>query len=248
MKYFSIDLSTIFAGLTHQIENLKTLIKYCYKHEYILILPQFRLYGLHNNHKEIRTNLSTYIDFKTLIVNNNYYEVVTNEVDSKDIIYIKSKHYMNGLLCNDDMFMNLEWIPITFSYNKNIITIGKQISNILNNYICIHVRRGDRNITKQIDKDTSPNSILTKIKKHDIKNVYIMTNENISFFDSLKSSDYNIYFFNDFDILKKIKEEDNYLLFCIETEICKLADKKISTFKTPLTYYNDYLTDTPGWQ
>lgn len=77
-----------------------------------------------------------------------------------------------------------------------------------------------------------------------------MTNERISFFDELKNqSDYSIYFFSDFEILNQIKEEDNYMLFCIENEISKLADKRISTFKTSsVNKYIDYLTDTEGWQ
>jgi hypothetical protein len=53
MKYFSIDLSRINAGLSHQIANLTILIHYCYKHEYILILPLFKLYGFHNNGNDI---------------------------------------------------------------------------------------------------------------------------------------------------------------------------------------------------
>jgi hypothetical protein len=149
------------------------------------------------------------------------------------------------------MFNNLEWVNIKFSYNENILIISKQISTLLGNYLCIHVRRTDRITTEQINKDTSPDNILEKIKKYDNKNVYIMTNEEISFFYKLKEqTDYNIfYFFTDFEILNKIKEEDNYLLFCIENEICNLADKRISTFKTPcVNKYIDYLTETDGWQ
>lgn len=252
MKYFSIDLLTINAGLSHQISNLSILIQYCCKHEYILILPYFNLSGFHNNGKGILTNLSNYIDFKTLIVNNKIFEVVMDRdnIDNKDIIHIEAKIYRFGLLKNDDMFKDLECVPIKFSYNENILTISKQISKLLGNYLCIHVRRTDRITTEQINKDTSPNNILEKIKKYDNKNVYIMTNEEISFFDKLKEqTDYNIYFFTDFEILKKIKEEDNYILFCIENEICNLADKQISTFKTPFVdKYIDYLTETNGWQ
>jgi hypothetical protein len=252
MKYFSIDLSSINAGLSHQIHNLRVLLQYCYKYKYILILPQFTLYGFHNNGKEITTNLSNYIDFKTLTVNNKFFEVVmgSNTIDSKDITHIESKKYKYGLLDNDDMFSSLDDIPIHFSYNENILTIGKKISKLLGSYLCIHVRRTDRITTEQINTDTSSVNILEKIKKYGNKNIYIMTNEEISFFDKLKDqTDYTIYFFSDFEILKKIKEEDNYTLFCIENEICSLADKQISTFKTPFVdKYIDYLTDADGWQ
>jgi len=252
MKYFSIDLSTISAGLTHQLANLRTLIGYCYKYKYILILPHFKLYGFHNNGKDLLSNLSNYIDFTTLTVNNKHFEVVMDRdtIDNKYIIHIEAKQYHYGLLENNDMFKNVECVPIHFSYHENILTISKQISKRLGNYLCIHVRRTDRITTEQINKDTSPNNILEKIKKYDNKNVYIMTNEEISFFDTLvEQTSYNVYFFTDFEILKNIKEEDNYLLFCIENEICDLADKRISTFKTPsVNKYIDYLTEADGWQ
>ena len=253
MKYFSIDLSTIKAGLSHQIANLNVLIHYCYQHKYILILPIFKLEGYHNNGKDILTNLSNYIDFKTLIVNHNRFELIMDKdsIDNKDIIHIEAKMYIHGNLLNDDMFKNIDrCVPIDFSYNENILTISKQISNILGNYLCIHVRRTDKVTTEQINKDTSPDNILKIMRKYDNKNVYIMTNEVISFFDKLKEQkDYNIYYFSDFDILKKVKEEDNYMLFCIENEICDLANKRISTFKTPyVEKYIDYLTEEPGWQ
>jgi hypothetical protein len=252
MKYFSIDLSTINAGLSHQIANLTILIHYCYKHEYILILPLFKLYGFHNNGKDILSNLSNYIDFKTLTVNNKKFEFVINKdgIDDKDIIHIETKQYNYGILSNDNMFNNIEWVPIKYSYNKNILTISKEISKLLGNYLCIHVRRSDQVTTEQINKDTSCDNILEKIKKYDNKNVYIMTNEEFSFFDKLKQQkDYNIYLYSDFEILKKVKKEDNYMLFTIENEICNLADKRISTFKTPiLDKYIDYLTEADGWQ
>ena len=252
MKYFSIDLSHIEAGLTHQISNLVVLLRYCYECNYILIVPQFRLCGSHNNGKLIITNLSNYIDYNTLKVNSTFFEVVTDSdnIDNNDIIHIEAKKYKGGILCNDDMFKNIEKIPVCYSYNENILSISNQISNIMGRYLCIHVRRTDRVTTEQIDKDTSPTNILEKMKKYDNENVYIMTNEKISFFDELKNQpDYNIYFFSDFEILNQIKEEDNYLLFCIENEISKIADKRISTFKTPsVNKYIDYLTNAEGWQ
>ena len=252
MKYFSIDLSTIEAGLTHQISNLVVLLRYCYKCNYILIVPQFKLCGSHNNGKSLITNLSNYIDYSTLKVNNTFFQVVMDRdnIDNDDIIHIESKKYKGGILSNDNMFKNIEKIPLYYSYNENILTVSNQISQIMGRYLCIHVRRTDRVTTEQIDKDTSPTNILEKIKKYDNENVYIMTNERISFFDELKNQpDYSIYFFSDFEILNQIKEEDNYMLFCIENEISKLADKRISTFKTSsVNKYIDYLTDTEGWQ
>jgi len=251
-KYFQIDLSEISAGLTHQIGNFMRILLYCNNYNYILIAPIFKLHGIHNNGKHILTNLSDYIDFKTIIVNNKSLEIVfSNEnIKNEDIINVEAKTYISGLLVNDDMFKNLECFSIKFSYNENILNISKEISKQLGDYLCIHVRRTDRMTTEEINRDTSPDNILQKIKKYNNKTVYIMTDEKISFFDKLKEQKYySIYFFSDFEILKKIKEQDNYMLFCIENEICNLANKRISTWKTTnVNKYIDYLSETFGYQ
>lgn len=60
------------------------------------------------------------------------------------------------------------------------------------------------------------------------------------------NKDYTIYFFDDFEELKSIR--DNYYLFSIENVIMNLADIKCSTFNVPGTKYDCYLTNTAGWQ
>lgn len=251
MKYIFIDLTHINAGLSHNCANLNVLLCYCYANNYGLILPIFHLEKFHNNDKAIFDNLTNYFDFNTLLVNNKRFNLVMNKdnLNSNDIIHINKTQYENSRLLQDiGIFKDIKNVPISYSYNENILKISKQIVNTLGNFLCIHVRRTDRLTTKQIKIDTSPPNILTKIKKYNNKNVYIMTNEEIPFFDSLKDSNYNIYFFTHFEILKKLKEEDNYLLFCVENEICNFADKRISTFHTTNTKYIDYLTDSFGWQ
>jgi len=252
-KYFSIDLTTISAGLTHHIFNLETIIKYCYFNNYKLLIPEFELAGSHNNGKLIKTNLNKYINFDTLKVENKLYKIyfeIENKEENNEIIFIDKKKYYGGLLANDPLFSELKYIPIKFDYVDYILNISKNIINELKNYLCIHVRRGDRITNKQIDIDTSPNNIIKKIKKYDNKKIYIMTNENVDFFNELNKlyPEYNIYFYINFPILIKLKKTDNYLLFCIENEICKYAEKKISTFKTPNHEYIDYLSEQPGWQ
>ena len=53
-----------------------------------------------------------------------------------------------------------------------------------------------------------------------------MSDEEPSFFSSLLSSEFNFFFCKDFDILNV---KDNFLLFQIENEIMRLANKKVST-------------------
>lgn len=253
MKYLEIDISYIKgAGLTHQLSNLSCLLSYCYEKEYILIIPDFTLTGLHNNSRKIISNLSKYIDYSTIKINNIPYRVLLNKenVNHNDIISIKDIRSGKGLLRSLDLFKNTKSCDITYSYTEYILNISKNIVNLLGDFTIIHVRRTDRIKTKKQDIDTSPENILDIIKKYNNKNVYIMTNEKIEFFNKLLiNNDYSIYFYNKFEELKKIKEEDNYLLFCIEKEIAKSAKIRISTFNTSnKNFYHDFLTDTPGWQ
>jgi hypothetical protein len=113
--------------------------------------------------------------------------------------------------------------------------------------MCIHVRRGDRVSTLQIDMDTRPDNILKKIEEQDIQNVYIMTNKIDEVIEIKENKKYNILFCCDFEVLRSIK--DNYYLFCIENIIMKNAKIKCSTFKNENSnYYNCNLTDVIGWQ
>jgi hypothetical protein len=253
MKYLSIDLSSIGgAGLTHQSVNLHTLIKFCYVNDYKLIIPIFTLTGLHNNNKTIYTNFSDYYDFNNLLVDGNYYEVITNSenIDPVCIKHIVKKKYPGGLLANDDMFKDIPWRLISLPYVQSILNVSKSIVTRLGNFTCVHVRRGDVITNEQIDNDTRPKNILEKIKKYANNVVYIMTNEIPEFFNELKrEGDYTFYLYSDFDELVNIKEQDNYKLFCIENEINCHANIRISTFNTPLTNkYSDYLSNAKGWQ
>jgi len=119
----------------------------------------------------------------------------------------------------------------------------------MGDYMCIHVRRGDRITTNQIDLDTQPDNIMRIIKQQlNIKNIYIMTNKIHEIYSIKKiNPEYIFHFYNDFDLLTAIN--DNYLLYSIETEIMKNATIRCSTFKIPrTTYYQHYLSETEGWQ
>jgi len=254
MIYFKINLNSIdAAGLTHQIGNLCTLIKYCYNQNYKLILPNFILTGKHNNGKQLLTNLTEYIDFDTLTINDIKFNIIINHptINTEDeIIEIKETKYKAQLLTNSDLFKDVKPIgKISYNYTLKILDIGNNISKLLGDYSFIHVRRTDKINNKQIDIDTQPLNILINIQKCKLKKVYIATDEKINFFDSLKENkEFNIKFYSDFEILSEIKTQDNYLLFCIENVIKTNAKKRVSTFKVPNTFYNYSLSEQNGWQ
>ena len=247
MDYFKIDLSTISAGLSHQTSNLSAIIKYCFINNLKLIKPIFKLHGHHNNNNSLITNLSKYYDLNGITVNGNLFKLYDDDV--KYTYTIKKKSYKGGLVRMDPKFKNLKDVNIVIPYKKDIIDIAKRASSELDEYMCIHVRRGDRITNKQIDIDTQPNNIIKMINEYKPKNVYIMTNK----LNELKqlSNIENIYFYTNFNFLDK--NNDNYYLFCIENNIMKFAKIRCSTFNVKSidknsNYYHCYLHDSPGGQ
>ena len=270
-EFFSIDLSSIEnAGLSHQTSNLKVLIMYSHMNNLKLIKPTFTLTGMHNNNNKIYSDLSEYYDLNNISLYNKPYMLYDKEYFNG--FTIEKKQYKYGLLIMDKVFSNvlaLKTPPfgymnhedgidmpnslnninygIKIPYNCDIIEIARLVTSLIgNDFMCIHVRRGDRVTTHQIDIDTRPDNILKKIEEQDIKNIYIMTNKIDEIIGLKENKDFNIFFYDDFDILRNIK--DNYFLFCVENVIMRMARIRCSTFKVSSDYYNCNLTDKSGGQ
>ena len=246
MVYFKIDLSTIVAGSTHQTVNLILLIRYCFANNLKLIKPIFRLCGSHNNNNEMITDLSGYYDLDAITVDGNSFRIY----DDNNYTYtIERKTYVDHLLSNDPIFKNVKRANVVIPYKQDIIDRAEKVLHELGEYMCIHVRRGDRITNNQIDIDTQPDNIIKVINHHNPKNVYIMTNK-LNELKSLSNIE-NIFFYTDFEFLNIIN--DNYYLFCIENIIMKFANIRCSTFNVKLenkndSYYHCYLSNNPGWQ
>lgn len=245
MNYFKINLSTIYAGLTHQRGNFIKIIKYCYCNDLKLVKPIFTLTGYHNHGHKLETDLSEYFDLENITVDGNPFKLYD---DSDNIDYtVGRKIYENSLLSNYHLFQNTSG-NVIIPYRSEIIKLAEKVSQKIGNYMCIHVRRGDRITNRQIDIDTQPDNIKKIITKYRPTSVYIMTNK----VEEIRElHDDNVFFYDDFDFLREI--EDNYYLYCVESNIMKLANVRCSTFNTNLvmknnTYYHCYLTDHPGWQ
>ena len=245
MVFFFADISSINEGLSHQMSNLKTLIKFCYKYDLKLIKPVFKLTKNHNNNIQIETDMSKYYDLNSITVNGEKFKLY----DNTDYTYNSSIKYKpnHTLIHLDEKFSNLKG-KVNINYTQYILDISKRISLKLDDYMCIHVRRGDRITNNQIDMDTQPSNIKKIIEKYTPNKVYIMTNR----VNELKELDKieNVYFYTDFDVLKDIR--DNYLLYSIENNIMSRATIRCSTFNVNLknknNNYHCYLTNYPGWQ
>ena len=245
------------AGLSHITSNLYVLINYCYQKNYTLVVPFFELAGHHNHGRASRSQLTEYYDYSELKVNDEHFKVIFALPDNKCTLYSPEIRPKWGLCRLAPFFQDTlidKQIPtdvsITLPYNKQIIDIATIVSTkIGEKYACIHVRRGDRLRTRQQREDTSVVNIQRKIIDNNLQVVYIMTNEQVKFFDDLKENmtDRRILLYNDFVELATIA--DNYYLFCVERAVCENAGFRISTFKTFATdYYQDYLCETEGNQ
>ena len=245
MNYLKIDLSGIKAGLLHQTSNLRTLIKYCFLNNKRLIKPTFILIGIHNNKVEIVSDLSKYYDLESIKVNGIPYKIYDDNNLEYNCVIPK---YRGGLLSNH-MFFDISGTykirKIDIPYNYHIYEIAKQVTEYFDNdYMCIHVRRGDRIKNDKMNMDLSEDNIKRIIDKYAPKNVYIMTNK-INEIKALSKYD-NIHFYTDFECLKSICN-DNYYLYCVEMIIMKNANIRCSTFRTNIDMYHCCLTDYPGF-
>ena len=248
-KYIIIDDKyNVKAGLSHHLSNLYSFLNLSKQLGKIPILPKFYLTGLHNNNKEIRADFTKYLEIPSNILKELPKDVHKNDIE----IYLPK----NKLIRFDNYYIknNPKKYYTKFIWNKNIY---KKAQNVLENLetpiVCMHIRRGDMiKVKKKLIHDTSINNILgvlNKIKKEKkFKTVYIMTNEkDKKYFDILKRK-FNIKLFEDFPELKRIENDDNYELFCIEKCILELSDIRVSTFKTDNIYYQYYLSNESGFQ
>lgn len=226
--YFKIDLSSINCGLLNHRFNLEVIIKYCFMNNLKLVKPKFILSSNHNNGREIVSDLSEYYDLKNIKINGEKFKLYNDAPNIKTF----KKRYRHGLVTSLAQFENVNeefkklGATLDMQHVKEIKNIASKIHSKLKNYMCIHVRRGDRCHNEQIDKDTKPENIKAVIKRYRPESIYIMTNR----LDEIKElrEVKNLYFYDDFEDLKNIK--DNYFLFSVENDIMKNASVRVTTF------------------
>lgn len=249
------------AGLNHHSGNLYCFLNLAYHKKKTLISPFVLLDGKHNSSPHLKSDLSKYFQFDSVIVEGSSFPIManTNSINPKNIEVIdisqSSYNLCGGCLSNSDPFSSLPDYPRHIPSNHKVKEMAKNVAQIISDkYTCIHARRGDRVFNlktgkvrdEELDYATSPENILKFAKLCGNKRVYIMTNEAPNFFSSLRGSDFDFFFCKDFDILNL---KDNFLLYQIEKEIMKLADKKISTFSVDMfkDFYDFSLLDRKGW-
>lgn len=262
MNYLTFSLPPkCGAGLNHHLGNLYCFLNLAYHKKKTLISPFVILDKKHNPPAHLLSDLSKYFQFDSVTVEGNSFPIManTNSIDPKNIevIDITQKYYdlCGGSLSNSDLFSSLPDYSMYIPSNHKIKEMAENVSRIISDkYTCIHVRRGDRVFDsktgevrdEELNQSTQPKNILKFSKLCGNKKVYIMSDEEPSFFSSLLSSKFNFFFCKDFDILNV---KDNFLLFQIENEIMRLANKRVSTFSVykPKGFYNFSLLNRKGW-
>ena len=106
------------------------------------------------------------------------------------------------------------------------------MSNQINPYIALHVRRGDRlKLNRRYDKHTQSENIARILFENlnQVQNVFLMSDEQTpGFFDPLKEK-FSIFTYLDFPEISKLVKDalpDNFLLFCVEKKSVLLKGLK----------------------
>lgn len=200
------------SGIGHTCYDLIDLIRYIYKNKLKLIIPTFQLEKEHNNSKQIETNLTDYYDLSNITINNKHFKLYPNNNYNKILQLVST----TTLVRENNWFVDLPLYEVMIPYNNIVYEYCNLISPIIGtDYMCIHVRRGDKITEPKRDELTKPLNISNIINTYQCKKIYIMTNK-VDELKELKQIHDNIYFYNDFPELIKIQEKDNYLLYCIE--------------------------------
>ena len=131
-------------------------------------------------------------------------------------------------------------------------TLANDISLETSYYACMHVRASDREYRWPIFALTSSKDQIKLVMKHAASKgsrVYIMSDvHKVDFFDFLKS-DYQIYRYYDFPLLKRLVSRDdgtidNVMLYLVEKNIMKYATVKIlPPHKGPMIYHANTVYD-----
>lgn len=248
----------------------------------IVFKPQFD--SRHNFDIEVNATWDKYIDLNNIQISNNKRDTTFSiqavmetdiaKFDELSILWIERdyiltdkdneefdlivRHNRTGLEI-DCVHNGIRGIPeysLRFMPSKGILDTYNRVSDKIQNYCAIHVRRGDMlsmgNVYPNLDQDTQPDKIREVVSQVMPKGskIYILTNErDKDYFNSLKN-DYDVFQYFDFPELRELVEceqPDNFQLFEIEKLIFENANTKIYTFTHPEGGKRISLSKHPGW-
>ena len=258
-RYLKIEGLTASAGLGHQQMNLKSILAYAYDRGLTPIIPEFRLMGMFNSGRPVRADLSDYYDYDRVTIKGKPFPVVSRgkrgegvNLDNPDDIDDESVETLclpslgdHGLLHRVLPATSLSKRDIQFPYSERALRLHKEFTAVarLPRYSCVHARRGERlALTPGLDRLTRGENIRRVLARSAAapRLVYIMTDEprrkvfDRPWRDKLafwRRDEFRFLFHDDYELLRRLKAEDNHLLFCVEHLIMEHAAYRVSTHK-----------------
>ena len=209
-------------GLDHATSNLNAAIRYAVHVDRLLVLPRFTLEGKHNNKKMIpNCDLLDYYDLLSVAVNN---KLIFTTQPSEDNLNVQMH---NVLWRKDSKVTDTPLVKTHIKYTSEIESISENLRLSIGDYNCIHVRMTDHG---EKHKMTHANILNAMSKACDINlPVYIMTDHpEQKYFDPLKDNGWKLIFYDDYENLIKLKNMDNYKLYCVETNLRLKANRSLS--------------------
>tara|TARA_Y100001972_G_scaffold129145_1_gene194511 strand:- start:2353 stop:3159 length:807 start_codon:yes stop_codon:yes gene_type:complete len=248
-KYLKYQITTQKAGLRHQAYNLKTLIYESYILGRVAVISKWHLFGYHNFRKGVDTDFEKYFDFQGVRIEGKKPQIELEKNIGR--IEVEQEYQMNDSIDPLAVMAVRKFPPnegcswkylktdfdiyhkVKIPYSKEVVTLAQKLRKEIDYPLTVvHVRRRDVLKKKwRLWKDTRPKNILNVLKKIGSPNiVYVMSNETKEgFFDEI-SRDYKLKLIQNIPWLSDIQKEDNFLAYCIENQLLKMADKKVTTF------------------
>jgi len=247
-KYLMYEITTRKAGLRHQAYNLRTLVHEAFELGRVPVISKWYLFGYHNFNNELKTNFSRYFNFQKVSVGNQEVKVVfedevtslerrnfgmSDPVDPNARLAVRQFPPSEGCSWKYHKTSFDIYHDVKIPFSKQVIASGQRLLNEVGSPLTVvHVRRRDVLKKKwRLWFDTRPNNIIRVLKTIDSPhNVYIMSNEpKVSFFDKV-GAHYRLTTIRDVPWLMEVQREDNFLAFCIENQLLKMVDKRVTTF------------------
>jgi len=249
-------------GFMHNLSNFKNLLLEAYYLKRIAILPNPSFDPKHNNNYIVSHCWEKYIDFDSIKIqcnktlNSEPIKCICRHKFDLESVNLKETHRVNNFENADDCSkkylirdissdlsfwgvseLNLEKkYRVILNFSKDVIKMTNLVLEDFQDYIAIHVRRGDRMmLNPKIKKFTNPKYISSCLLEKYPNNTkyYLMSDEKESgYFDFIKEN-FDVKTYKDFPFLKDIVQglkPDNFMLFSIEKLIYYNAKERIGTF------------------
>jgi hypothetical protein len=282
-KYFTVQIDAK-PGINHLREALEWLVRESISLNRTPLVFTPRFDSIHNFGIEVNASWDKYIDLGNLQINNSSLgtNISIQAVMEKDIAGFRDlsilwverdhiltdkenkdfdlivRHNKTGLEI-DRVHTGIRGLPnysVGFMPSHQVLDTYNQVSNKLQNYSAMHVRRGDMlamvDKFPNLDQETQADkikAIISRVLPTGSK-IYILTNErDKAFFDPLKTDCEVLQYFDFPELigLVECEQPDNFLLFEIEKLIFENAKIKIYTFTHPGGRPRICLSSSLGW-